>query len=258
MKKLLLLLATLAAGGCGQRAANETGEITVAAASDLAIAFEELGPAFTKAHGIKVNATLGSTGQLAKQLAQGAPYDAFFAANVAFLDQAIAAGACEPAGKALYAQGNVVVWVAKAKGPAPALAALTDPSIRKIAIANPDHAPYGVAAKQALQHAGIWEAVYPKLVFGENIRQTLQYAQSGNVDVAIVALSLAKHAEDGVYAPIDAAWHQPLTQAASACKGGQNLAGGRAFVEFVISPAGQAILAKHGFAPPPAVATPAS
>lgn len=248
-----ILTATILA--CGNRTAATKKEITVAAASDLAGAFEELGPAFTKATGIAVNPTLGSTGQLAKQLAQGAPYDAFLAANIAFLDEAIAAGACALDSKALYAQGNIVVWTRKAQGAPPALAALAEPSFAKIAIANPDHAPYGVAAKQALQHAGIWETIYPRLVFGENIRQTLQYAQSGNVDAAIVALALAQRADDGTYALIDPSWHQPLEQAAAACTRGANADGGRAFVAFLISPAGQAILAKYGFAPPPGIAT---
>jgi molybdate transport system substrate-binding protein len=216
---------------------------------DLAFAFKDVGAAFEQKTGRKVTFTFGSTGQLAKQISEGAPYDVFAAANVSFVDEVVEAGACDPATKAMYARGRVVIWTQKSGGVAAANAVtdLTDARFVKVAIANPEHAPYGRAAKQALESAGVWDAVKPKIVYGENVQQTLQFAQTGNVEAAIAALSLAMVTKDGTYHLIDEALHEPIDQALVVCKRGTNPAIGRDFASFVSSAEGRAIMKRFGF-----------
>lgn len=233
----------------GSSGAASTAPIKVAAASDLAFAFKEVGAAFTAKTGAEVTFTFGSTGQLAKQISEGAPYDVFAAANVSFVDEVVKAEACDGATKAMYARGRIVVWSKKSGGVAApaALKDLEDPRFVKIAIANPEHAPYGRAAKQALEASGLWDRVQPKIVYGENISQTLQFAQTGNVEAAIAALSLAIVSEDGSYLLIDEALHKPIDQALVVCKRGANATVARQFAEFVSSPDGRAIMKRFGF-----------
>jgi molybdate transport system substrate-binding protein len=247
----LVLALTLVAGCKKDRAesAGANGPLKVAAAADLAFAFKEVGAAFTAKTGTEVKFTFGSTGQLAKQIGEGAPYDVFAAANVSFVDEVVKADACDGATKAMYARGRIVVWTKKSGGIAAprTLQDLEDARFVKLAIANPEHAPYGRAAKQALEAAGVWEHVKDRLVYGENIQQTLQFAQTGNVEAAIAALSLAMVTDDGTYFVIDDALHKPIDQALAVCKHGSNAAAGRAFAELVSSPEGRAIMKKYGF-----------
>jgi molybdate transport system substrate-binding protein len=164
-------------------------EITVAAASDLTPAFEELGREFEKVSKIKVVFVFGSTGLLTRQIANGAPFDLFAAANVSYIDQLDMNGLIIPDTKMIYARGRITLWtVEESPIRLQGIADLVRPEVQRIAIANPDHAPYGLAARQALESAGIWDRVRSKLVYAENIRQTLQYAETGNVEVAIVSL----------------------------------------------------------------------
>src|SRR5215208_7950444 len=166
--------------------------LTVSAAADLTPAFEELGELFRNETGIKVTFNFGSTGQLAQQIEQGAPVDLLAAANVSCVEELERQNLILPNTKALYAQGRITLWT-RSDSPLKLehVEDLAKPEVRRIAIANPEHAPYGEAARQALQSAGIWDRVSSRLVFGENISQTLQYAETGNVDAAIVALSLS-------------------------------------------------------------------
>jgi molybdate transport system substrate-binding protein len=245
--RALPVLLLLAAGPAA--AASDGKPLQVAAAADLAVAFQEVGAAFEKRSGDHVIFSFGSTGLLAKQLAEGAPFDLFAAANISFTDDAIRAGACRADGRAVYARGRLVLWWrADSAVAAPhALADLADKRFVKIAIANPVHAPYGRAAQQALDKVGIWPQVQPRLVFGENVQQTLQFARSGNAEVALVALSLAV-VSGGKYLAVDESLHQPLDQAMVVC--GQDparLARARAFAAFVASPDGRAILRRYGF-----------
>lgn len=238
-----------AASAEGSPASAKPSAIKVAAAADLAFAFKEVGAAFEQKTGKKATFTFGSTGQLAKQISEGAPYDVFAAANVSFVDDVVKAGACDPSTKAMYARGRIVVWTKKSSGIAAATAItdLTDARFVKIAIANPEHAPYGRAAKEAMEAAGIWDAVKPKIVYGENVQQTLQFAQTGNTEAAIAALSLATVTEDGAYLPIDESLHKPIDQALVICKRGTNAEVGREFTAFVNSPDGRAIMRRYGF-----------
>lgn len=249
----LVFLVALVLAGCG-KSESANGAIKVGAAADLAFAFKEVGAAFEAKTGKKITFTFGSTGQLAKQISEGAPYDVFAAANVSFVDEVVAAGACDPATKAMYARGRIVVW---SQGPAVAkLDELAAARFVKIAIANPEHAPYGKAAQQALESVGMWATVKPKLVYGENVQQTLQFAQTGNVEAAIAALSLAVVTRGGNHYVIDEALHQPIDQALVVCKRGGDAAGGRDFAAFVSSDEGRAIMRRYGFLLPgePAVA----
>ena len=241
------VLLLLALGSC-QRSQAAAEPLKVAAAADLAFAFKDVGEAYEKSTGQKVVFSFGSTGLLEKQIAEGAPFDVFAAANVSFADDAAAAGACLPDSKSLYATGRVVVFTTKdAAFHAKAVADLTDPRVAKIAIANPEHAPYGKAAKQAMERAGVWEQVKPKLVYGENVQQTLQFAQSGNADVAIVALSLAT-VTAGEWTAIPGGLHDRIDQALVVCTHGKaGVDAGRRFTAFVGSADGRAVMRKYGF-----------
>jgi molybdate transport system substrate-binding protein len=235
--------------GAGAGPSRKGEPLRVAAAADLALAFKEVGDAFERSSGKKVEFSFGSTGLLAKQISEGAPYDVFAAANVSYVDDVVRAQACNGESKQLYAKGRIVMWSTdKALLPA-TLDGLRDKRLAKIAIANPDHAPYGLAAQQAMTKTGVWADVKPRAVYGENVQQTMMFAQSGNAEVAIIALSLAM-TSGGSFVLIDAELHAPLEQALVICKGGSG--GGkpneaRAFVDFVGSEAGHEIMRKYGF-----------
>ena len=222
-------------------------ELTVAAASDLTPAFEELGREFQQATKTKVVFVFGSTGMLTRQIENGAPFDLFAAANVSYIDELDQKGLIIPDSKVIYARGRITLWTTN-ESPIrlQGIADLARPEVQRIAIANPDHAPYGLAAKQALQNAGVWDRVQPKLVYGDNIRQTLQYAQTGNVEVAIVALSLSVQS-NGRWSLIPEELHQPIDQALAIMKTTRNEQAARAFVNFVSSPQGKAVMKKYGF-----------
>jgi len=230
--------------------------LTVSAAADLTYAFGEIGKQFEAETGNRVVFNFGSTGQLAQQIERGAPVDLFAAANVSYIDDLKQKGLVMSNTKQLYARGRITLWT-RADNPLQItkLEDLTRPEIVHIAIANPEHAPYGVAARAAMQAAGVWEAVQPKLVLGENVQQTLQYAETGNVDVAIVALSLsvpaaAKQDELGHWTLIPQELHPPIDQALAVITGTKNEAAARAFAAYVNSPQGRPIMRKYGFVLP--------
>lgn len=240
---LVLLLS-----GCGRSKGGEAAPTTfsVAAASDLSAAFQELGTLYERQTGRRAAFTFGSTGLLAKQLHEGGPYDLFAAANVQYADAAVQGGDCDGATKALYGRGRIVLWADTDIALPSALSGLVDPRFAKIAIANPDHAPYGRAAKEALERAGVWRDVETRVVYGENVQQTLKFAQSGNAEVAIVALSLAIVTK-GHFVPVDEASYQPIDQALVACRRGSNFEAGRDFGEFVNSRTGRDVMKRYGF-----------
>ncbi|HEX3594136.1 MAG TPA: molybdate ABC transporter substrate-binding protein [Polyangiaceae bacterium] len=234
--------------GCSKAAPAET-EVTIAAAADLTAAFDELGAAFAAKTGVHPTFTFGSTGLLAKQLEQGAPFDVFAAANVSYVDQAVQSGACDGATKSMYARGRLVLWWRNGATIAPpkALSDLADARFVHVSIANPEHAPYGRAAEEALGHAGVLDAVKPKLVFGENVQQAQKSAETGNADVAIVALSLAIHDEKGAYVSLDQSLHAPIDQAMVTCRHGHAAGLGKQFTDFIGSGAGRAVMRRYGF-----------
>ena len=245
----LIVLTSLAAMcGCSRRTpANSKREIVVAAASDLGPAFEELGRQFEQSTGTKVTFSFGSTGTLAKQIENGAPVDLFAAANVEFVDQLEREGLLLPDTKALYARGRITIWTrADSALEIERIEDLARTEVARIAIANPEHAPYGKAAREALEAAGIWKAIEPKLVFGENVRQTMQYAETGNADVAITALSLSAQSK-GRWTLIPEALHRPLDQALAVIRGARREPEARQFAEFVNSEQGRPTMRKYGF-----------
>jgi molybdate transport system substrate-binding protein len=251
----LAAVVALAVAGCGGAEAAGRGEdggpLLVAAASDLQPAFTELGDLYTQQTGREVTLTFGSSGQLAQQLENGGPYDVFASANVDFVDEVLAAGVGDPATKTTYAFGRIVVWTRADSGlGTPTVEQLADPSFARIAVANPDHAPYGVAAVEALQHAGVYETVRDRLVYGENVTDTLRLAASGNVDVAIVALSLAVSSTDSRYSEIPADFHEPLEQALVVTASGERAAAATEFTELVDSPEGREVMNSYGFVLP--------
>jgi molybdate transport system substrate-binding protein len=248
LRFFILGFALLTLGGCTRTAPERPVPKTlrVAAASDLSMVFTELGPRFTGKSGIPVVFTFGSTGLLAHQIRNGAPFDVFAAANVSFVDNVIAAGSCEADSKALYARGRIVL-LPYANIDLATLGDLRDPRFHRIAIANPGHAPYGLAAKQALEASGLWSAVEPRLVYGENISQALQFVESGNAEAGFVALSLIRGAAKERMVLIDESLHAPINQALAVCLHGQQTEGGRAFAAFLATPESRQTMADYGF-----------
>jgi len=244
---VFLALGLVLAAGSGARAQPVAPAITVYAASDLDMAFREIKPIFEKATGTRVTLVMGSTGNLAKQIEHGAPADVFFAANASFVDDLQTAGAVIPQTRALYAQGRIVLATpTKSTVVVRELADLLKPEVRRVAIANPAHAPYGRAAQEALESAGVWERLKPKLVYGENIRHTLQFVETGAVEAGIVALSVAGVPEVR-YVPIDPKLHKPLNQVAAVVKRSARPELGVAFIQFLNGPEGRPIMKRYGF-----------
>lgn len=240
-----LLLATLLALTPAGAAGEPT--LTVFAASDLAFAFKEIAPRFERALGVRVILVLGSTGNFARQIEHGAPADVFFAADQGFVERLAAKGVLIGETRTLYAQGRIVLATAKRFGPKLSdLRDLLNPKIRHVAIANPVHAPYGKAAEEALRKVGVWDTLKPKLVYGENIRHTLQFIQTGAVEAGIVALSIASVPEVD-WTLIDASLHEPLNQAAAVVKRSARPELGLAFIQFVNGPEGREIMKRYGF-----------
>lgn len=241
---LLLLLAA-----CDKRTGVSTPDepLLVAAASDLQFAFTEIGEQFEAETGQKVTFTFGSTGNLTTQIENGAPFDILAAANVSFVESLTEQGLTIPDTQQLYAQGRIVLVVNRESGvEATSLEDLLDPAITRIAIANPEHAPYGQAAREALQSAGVWAEIEEKVVLGENVSQTLQFVQTGDAPVGIVALSIADVPEvTGTLLPAEL--HEPINQALAVIRSTTNEAGARAFIDFVNSPAGRDIMKRYGF-----------
>lgn len=229
---------------------------TVAAASDLKFALEEVAVRFERETGNKLKLVFGSSGNFYSQLMQNAPFHLFMSADQEFVYKLADAGKTLDRGRA-YAIGRIGIMVPKgstlkADSEFTDLAvALKDGRLQKFAIANPDHAPYGARAKEALQHAGLWERIHSKLVLGENISQTAQFATSGSTQGGIIALSLARSpsiAALGDFALIPADWHQPLKQRMVLMKEAPPQA--RAFYAFIATPAAQEIMVRFGFAMP--------
>jgi molybdate transport system substrate-binding protein len=229
---------------------------TVAAASDLKFALEEVALRFERETGNKVRLVFGSSGNFLSQILQGAPFRMFMSADEDFVFKLADAGRTVDRGR-LYALGRIGIIVPngstlRADSDLKDLAAaLKDGRLQKFAIANPEHAPYGARAREALQHAGLWEAIQPRLVLGENISQTAQFATSGSTQGGIIALSLARSesvARLGSFALIPADWHQPLRQRMVLLKDAP--APLRTFYGYMGTQAAQEIMGRYGFEMP--------
>jgi molybdate transport system substrate-binding protein len=213
----------------------------------LTNAFAELGRQFKRDTGVEVLFTFGSTGLLARQLRERAPFDMFAAASASFVDDVVRQGVCDGRTRALYGRGRLALWQRPGSAKGTALEGLRAPAFKRIALANPEHAPYGTAAREALITAGLWTELEPRLVYGENVRQTLQLAESGNVEAALVALSLVIDDRAGTWQLVDEQLHQPIDQELVACSAGNNRAGGRRFAAYVSSAGGRASMKRFGF-----------
>lgn len=256
-----IALASIAALGLalfgGSQASNaQEGSPVVAAAADLKFAVTEISEAFKAETGKEVKLSFGSTGNFATQIREGAPFQVFMAADEKYVLDLAKDGLTRDEGT-LYAQGRIVMITPhgstlKADGSLESLkVALAAGAITHFAIANPDHAPYGVRAREALQHAGLWEAVQSKLVLGENVSQAAQFATSGDAQGGIIAYSLALSKEVsalGEYELIPADWHEPLNQRMVLLKSAGPLA--EEFYAYVNAPAARAIMEKYGFVLP--------
>jgi molybdate transport system substrate-binding protein len=244
----LLALGELAA--CERAAPTPREPIRVAAASDLSQAFPELARGFQAQTGLEVRFTFGSTGLLARQLRDGAPFDVFAAAQASFVEDVVRAGVCEADTRAAYGRGRLALWSAapRTAGSGPrTLRDLLDPRYQRIAIANPEHAPYGKAAREALQQSGLWQQLEGRILLAENVRQALQFAESGNAEAALVALSLVIEDRSATWTAVDPALHAPIEQTLVACSRGKRAADGRRFAAYVGSPAGRAVMRRFGF-----------
>ncbi|GIX49638.1 MAG: molybdate ABC transporter substrate-binding protein [Candidatus Tectimicrobiota bacterium] len=224
--------------------------LVVSAASDLAFALPELAARFTQESGVQVLFNFGSTGQLAQQIERGAPVDLFLAANAAFVERLEAQGLLLPGSQRPYAIGRLVLWT-RPDSPLvlAGLADLLKPQVRRVALANPDHAPYGVAAREALQAAGLWEALQDKLILAENVRQAWQYAATGNVDAALIALSLVV-SRPGRWWLVPEHLHRPILQVLAIPKAARHVPQAQRLAAFITGPQGQAVLRRYGFGIP--------
>ena len=227
---------------------STTPKLRIAAAADLTLAFKEIATQFEQETKIPTEITFGSTGTTAMQIENGAPYDVFAAADVSYIDGLNKKGLILDGTQQLYGQGRI--GIATLKGSNLEIKELKDlmdnPKIKKIAIAEPSHAPYGKAAKQAFEHLNLWDKVQSKMVYGQNIQDTLSTLKSGNVDTAIIALSIYK-AEEVDFTLIDGSLHDPLNQTMAILKSTKQEENSRKFVAFVNGEKGRVVMKKYGF-----------
>ena len=261
MRTLLALVittafATAAVGASPARQKAGPQTIAIAAASDLRTVVHEIAADFEKATGIRATLSFGSSGSFFAQIQNGAPFDVFFSADVEYPRRLVADGRAESDTLYEYATGTLVLWTRKDSGVdvTHGLAVLRDPRVRRIAIANPDFAPYGRAAVAALRSAHLYDDVRGKLVFGENIAQAAQLAESGNADAALTAHSLALTAamrNSGVSVDIPPEAYPPIVQAAVVVSSSKNQRAGRRLLHYLQGAQAQETLAAFGFRPPP-------
>jgi molybdate transport system substrate-binding protein len=255
-RRLVVVLIAAAVLAGALRGHAQTTRLTIAAAADLQTVLPELVSRFERETGVKATVTFGSSGTFFAQIQNGAPFDLFFSADIDYPRRLGASGHGDAVTLYPYATGRIVLWTRKDSGVdvTRGLRVLGDAKVRRIAIANPLHAPYGRAAVAALRAGGLYETATSKLVLGENISQTAQLADSGNADAAIIALSLALGPallKSGVYSEIPAAAHPPIEQAAIVVSRSTNKDAARRFFAFMKGSDVQATLRRFGFAATP-------
>jgi molybdate transport system substrate-binding protein len=249
MKKVLLLALFVAL----LRPVLPAEEITVAAAADLSYALKDLAARFEHKTGDKVNLSLGASGGIFSQIQSGAPYDVFFSADMGYPRKLAAAGLVDGASLRVYAVGQLVLWVPDSLKLDPRklkMDLLLQPSVRRIAIANPQHAPYGRAAMAALDHFGLKDKVAGKLVLGENISQAAQFAQSGNAQAALIALSLATSPamkSAGKYWELSVDAYPEMQQGVAILSSSKHKQAAQAFIDYITSSEGAGVLQEYGF-----------
>ncbi len=240
--------------GLGGSFANAQ-EITVAAAADLQSVMQDVAARFQKETGKTVKPIYGSSGNFFQQIQNGAPFDMYFSANLDFPRKLEAAGLTEPGTFYQYATGKIVIWVPNDSklDVSSGLQSLLNPAIKKIAIANPQHAPYGQATVAALKKENVYDTVADKFVLGENISQTASFVVSGAADAGIVALSVAlspNMKDKGRYTEIPSGDYPPIEQACVVLKSSQQKETAKAFLNFIKTPAVAELFRTYGFAVP--------
>jgi molybdate transport system substrate-binding protein len=273
--RVILLALCLVAAGCSKKKADdgdkesgksteptaagekpeakpaETTPLRIAGAANLVKVMGEIVPRFEKQSGAKVDFIPGSSGKLAAQLQEGAPFDLFMAANVKFVDDATGGGECLADTKKIYARGHLVMWSPEgAKDEPPAKAeGLTDKKYETIAVAQPDQAPYGAAAKAALEKLGVWKKIEKRVIYGPSLEETIKLVESGNAEIGLLALSQVIKGK-GKYSQIPDELHDPLDQALAVCKNGKQQALAKKFVEFLGKPEIQDLMKSYGYTIP--------
>jgi molybdate transport system substrate-binding protein len=226
-------------------------DIRIGAASDLRRVVTTLQPAIERACETKLTFVFGSSGQIKEQILAGADYHLFLSADTGFVEELERAGKLVPNGRATYGVGRIALAWRTGLSPLATVSDLTRADVKRISIANPGHAPYGRAAQEAMTTAGVWNDLHRTLVLGENIRQTTDYVQQGNVDAAIVALALVIDTEMP-YTLIEATQHKPIIQGGGVVKGTGGELTARCALQQILDPAGQETLKRFGFEPVPA------
>jgi len=250
MLKRVVFVVMFAVSLVGPSVAAYSADLTVAAASSLVFPMKEIAGYFEKETGKTVAISFGSTGTLSAQISRGAPFDLFFAADMAHPRELASGGFILSESVEVYARGAIVLAVNRASGVrAASLDDLMAPEIRRVSIANPRFAPYGRAAMEALKTVGLWDAIRPKLVYGENVRQTLQFIQTANAQAGIVALSIADVPEI-TYVEIDPGLYAPIEQGAGVVARSPRGGLAREFLGFLMGPKGRSVMEKYGFKAP--------
>ncbi|NPA90819.1 MAG: molybdate ABC transporter substrate-binding protein [Chloroflexi bacterium] len=239
----------LVLSGCRATSPQEE-PLHVAAATSLAPTMPDLLNAFEEETGHRAVPILSSSGKLAQQITNGAPYDIFMSADTQYVDHLIATGYAQPNDRTLYALGVLVLAVHAPDSPVRGLPDLLQPDVRRVAMANPHLAPYGRAAREALEHTGLWEPLQGKLVLAETVRQATQFVETGNADAGLIALSTAQDARVQVI-PIPPSLYTPIRHEAVILRRTPSRAAARAFLTFLQSPRAQRIFQEHGFRIPP-------
>ena len=232
----------------------QTKTLRIAAAADLQPVLPALIHNFEKSSGAKVEVSYASSATLATQILNGAPYDLFLAANLAFPQKVVAANLADESAPITYAQGSLVLWAHPGLfHHGLTMQSLASPTVRRIAVADPIHAPYGAAAMAAIQSLGLKAALQPKLVFAENIAQAAQFAQSGNADCALISktLAIAKTMQQaGRFVAVPVSAYPPILQGAVILRNAPNKPAAQDFLHYLQSPAGRNLLASSGLVPP--------
>jgi molybdate transport system substrate-binding protein len=243
----LVILVMLTASSVGAVAQ----QITVAAAADLNYALTELAHRFEEKTGDKVIVSFGASGNLYSQIASRAPFDLFFSADEEYPKKLVASGLADASSLKTYAIGHLVLWVPN--GPLDPnqlqMEVLTQPSVKRIAIANPQHAPYGRAAMAAIEHYDLKDKVASKLVLGENVSQAAQFVESGNAQAGLIAMSLARSPamqSAGKYWELPTDAYPEFKQAAVITSSSKQKKAAAAFLDYVLSAEGAAVLKEFG------------
>lgn len=243
---ILLFAIAACAGEAGPGAGADDPPLLVLAAASLNRAMPALVERFENDTGHAVDLVLGSTGNLAAQIQAGAPADVFFAADEAAMQRLAASGAVDEREIRTYGMGELVlIWSEGGTAPS-SLESIAEILNTSLAIANPEHAPYGAAARQALLSLNLWESLEPRVVYGENVSQAYQLVRTGNADLGLVARSILREEDQNAFLPVDPALHPAIPHTAAPLTRTARPAAATQFMDFVLSPTGQSILADFG------------